>query len=217
MNDKPGPYELWRQAGGETDAFSREEYRRLLVEHGYLVPLAPGEKATPLPCGWPANRYPDDLQWLETPHLTSEERVDALGPKPWRPPSFEDWGHSPSRQPNHNHPRKPDMTSLYSSNDLDEITHHAYGRSIATGAINERDARKRVARVLTWLADHGLTYAAGYAKAVAALRNDDRYRNWWTSRDYPPEERYWEPHARKQLADYLEATGPNRASTGEPS
>lgn len=89
--DTPSPYELWKLAGGETDAYDKAEYRRLLTEHGHLVSLAPGEKAQPLPCGWPANRYPEDQQWLETAHLTSEERVEAFGPKPWRVPSFEDW------------------------------------------------------------------------------------------------------------------------------
>lgn len=76
------PYELWRQVGGGTDAFDRQRYRELLIGHGHLVPLAPGEKAQPLPCGWPTVRYPDNLRWLETAHLTSVERVDALGPKP---------------------------------------------------------------------------------------------------------------------------------------
>jgi hypothetical protein len=86
----PSPYDLWKQAGGETDAFDKAEYRRLLVEHGHLVPLAPGEMAPPLPCGWPTYRFADDRQWLETAHLTAEERIDALGPKPWRMPSFEE-------------------------------------------------------------------------------------------------------------------------------
>lgn len=86
----PSPYELWKQAGGQTDAFDKAKYRHLLIAHGLLVPLAPGEKAQPLPCGWLANRYPENRQWLETAHLTAEERVEALGPKPWRVPSFEE-------------------------------------------------------------------------------------------------------------------------------
>jgi hypothetical protein len=85
------PYDLWRQAGGETDAFDKAEYRRLLIEHGILVPLAPGEKAEPLPCGWPHNRYPARRQWLETAHLTAEEHRAALGPHPWKVPTFEEW------------------------------------------------------------------------------------------------------------------------------
>ena len=45
------PFELWRQAGGD-----RERYRELLLEHGHLIPLKPGEKPEPLPCGWPHDR-----------------------------------------------------------------------------------------------------------------------------------------------------------------
>jgi hypothetical protein len=44
---RPAPFELWQQAGGDA-----EEYRRLLREHGHLVPGKP----EPLPCGWPAAR-----------------------------------------------------------------------------------------------------------------------------------------------------------------
>jgi len=90
MSETPSAYDLWKQAGGETDDYSKAEYRRLLAEHGLIRPLAPGERAEPLPCGWPNVRYPEDRQWLETAHLTAEERVEALGPKPWRVPSFED-------------------------------------------------------------------------------------------------------------------------------
>lgn len=50
---KPTPEELWREAGGGTAAYSRERYRELLLEHGMLQPLKPGEKRKPLPCGWP--------------------------------------------------------------------------------------------------------------------------------------------------------------------
>lgn len=53
---QPSAHELWKQAGGGTDRFDRDEYRRLMVEHGLLIPLAPGEKAEPLPCGWPHRR-----------------------------------------------------------------------------------------------------------------------------------------------------------------
>lgn len=44
----PSPVDLYRQAGGD-----RAEYRRLLMEHGLIIPPAPGEAAEPLPCGWP--------------------------------------------------------------------------------------------------------------------------------------------------------------------
>ncbi len=51
MNDKPSPYDLWVQSAGD-----RAEYRRLLREHGLLIPLKPGEAAESLPCGWPHRR-----------------------------------------------------------------------------------------------------------------------------------------------------------------
>lgn len=44
---RPSPFELWQQAGGDA-----EEYRRLMREHGHLVPGTPEA----LPCGWPGNR-----------------------------------------------------------------------------------------------------------------------------------------------------------------
>lgn len=62
---RPSPFELWRQAGGD-----RARYRKLLVEHGHLVPLEPGEKPEPLPCGWPATSAREhvaswtDDEWL---------------------------------------------------------------------------------------------------------------------------------------------------------
>jgi hypothetical protein len=49
MAERPGarrPFELWQQAGGDA-----EEYRRLMREHGHLVPGEP----EPLPCGWPGD------------------------------------------------------------------------------------------------------------------------------------------------------------------
>lgn len=48
---RPSPGQLWAEAGGDGI-----RYRALLREHGHLVPLKPGEKAEPLPCGWPGNR-----------------------------------------------------------------------------------------------------------------------------------------------------------------
>lgn len=51
--------------------------------------------------------------------------------------------------------------------------------------------------------------ARGWAAAVEALRDDQRYERWWTARgDYPPGGRYWETAPRNHLADYLEAVGP---------
>jgi hypothetical protein len=51
--------DLWKQAGGGTPTYSRQKYHDLMVEHGLIVPLEPGEKAEPLPCGWP-NRHRED-------------------------------------------------------------------------------------------------------------------------------------------------------------
>jgi hypothetical protein len=47
----PSPMELWAEAKGD-----RSRYRQLLIDHGLLIPLKPGEKAEPLPCGWPHRR-----------------------------------------------------------------------------------------------------------------------------------------------------------------
>lgn len=54
------PYALWRQAGGGTPMYDRAEYRRLMTEAGLIIPLAPGETAEPLPCGWPVRRVADE-------------------------------------------------------------------------------------------------------------------------------------------------------------
>lgn len=51
---KPTLYECWVKAGGNTADFDRDRYRELLIEHGHLVPAAPGQDKN-LPCGWPGN------------------------------------------------------------------------------------------------------------------------------------------------------------------
>lgn len=53
---RPSAFELWQQAKGDGD-----EYRRLLLEHGLIRPLEPGEEPTPLPCGWPWNRRREEV------------------------------------------------------------------------------------------------------------------------------------------------------------
>jgi hypothetical protein len=55
-----------------------------------------------------------------------------------------------------------------------------------------------------------------YADAVAVLRDDDRYRHWWSQlpADHP-ESRYWE-FGRHQLADYLEVVGPDGIDVTKP-
>lgn len=52
----------------------------------------------------------------------------------------------------------------------------------------------------------------GYAQAVAYLRDDERYRNWWSGYgawQHKPTGRYWDPAARGYLANYLETVGPD--------
>jgi hypothetical protein len=55
-----------------------------------------------------------------------------------------------------------------------------------------------------------MAYRAGYAEAVARLRDDERYRSWWSA---APERSfgtaYWAPDGRRHLADYLETVGPD--------
>lgn len=63
-NDRPSAHGLWKQAGGGTPDYDQAEYRRLAIEHGLIVPLKPGEKAEPLPCGWPTRRVADDDEGL---------------------------------------------------------------------------------------------------------------------------------------------------------
>lgn len=74
---KPSPGELWQQAEGD-----RDEYRRLLWEHGLLVARQPGDKSPLLPCGWPHRdatiRHPDGLPFGMAANPTGE-----LPPQPW--------------------------------------------------------------------------------------------------------------------------------------
>lgn len=55
-------------------------------------------------------------------------------------------------------------------------------------------------------------WQAGYAAAVDRLRDDDRYRNWWTADgawQHKPTGRYWDAPSRSHLAEYLETVGPS--------
>ncbi len=48
-------------------------------------------------------------------------------------------------------------------------------------------------------------YAAGFAAAVAMLRDDERYERWWSSLPQEhPDYGYWTANPRRQFADYLE-------------
>jgi hypothetical protein len=57
-SEKPGPFELWQQAGGDG-----ARYRRLMRQHGHLLGTGDeGYEDAPrnLPCGWPENRGPTE-------------------------------------------------------------------------------------------------------------------------------------------------------------
>lgn len=56
---------------------------------------------------------------------------------------------------------------------------------------------------------------AGYAEAVARLRDNDRYRHWWY-RSSADGEQYWSERARAHLADYLETVGPDGLDLTSP-
>lgn len=47
----------------------------------------------------------------------------------------------------------------------------------------------------------------GYAQAIAKLRDDERFRHWWTAQPTDHPCRYWGGTARGHLADYLEVVG----------
>jgi hypothetical protein len=52
---------------------------------------------------------------------------------------------------------------------------------------------------------HAQAFRDGYARAIAILRDDARYDNWWSAREpEDPRNAYWERYGRTQLADYLE-------------
>lgn len=58
--------------------------------------------------------------------------------------------------------------------------------------------------------------ARGYARAVAALRDDDLYRNWWCATAERPADPYWSPTNRRHLADFLETIGPDGIDVTKP-
>lgn len=68
-------YELWRQAGGGTAHYDSAEYRRLLIERGLVNALKPGEKAEPLPCGWPTGTITRDQLAAMNPATPTEEET----------------------------------------------------------------------------------------------------------------------------------------------
>lgn len=69
----PSPYQLWVQAGGETDHYDQAEYLRPMRVHGHL--LYPGDDgyeqgSRNLPCGWPHRS--------ERPPLTEAQYAAAV-------------------------------------------------------------------------------------------------------------------------------------------
>lgn len=84
---------------------------------------------------------------------------------------------------------------------------------IADATTGRRTAQRDQAR-----AEAEKAHAAGFARAVAMLRDDQRYANWWTALpQQDPAYGYWQAPARRHLADYLETVGPGEAvpSTSE--
>lgn len=72
---RPSPVDLWRQAGGGTPEYSADEYRRLMVEHGLLVP-GPAE---PLPCGWTPGDKPATEESATTVLRAGTPAVVSIG------------------------------------------------------------------------------------------------------------------------------------------
>jgi hypothetical protein len=70
--DVPSPVDLWKQANGD-----RDEYRRLLFDHGMLVP----GKAEPLPCGWTPGGRHEPPEHRAARQRTREEDDAAEGAK----------------------------------------------------------------------------------------------------------------------------------------
>ncbi|WBB94223.1 hypothetical protein [Verrucosispora sp. WMMC514] len=89
-----------------------------------------------------------------------------------------------------------------------------------TTAYVAENARLRQARdgLAEWATDAVVKASeAGYALAVGRLRDDDRYRDWWSASGVKPD-----GPMRRHLADYLESVGPDgvnvRAAEGpEPA
>lgn len=94
MSGRPGPFELWQQAGGGTPTYSRETYHRLMVEHGHLVPRPActcGDPADPAMHLQDCPRYQNNDQRLACGWLPGEPRpltVVITGDRNWRHPTI---------------------------------------------------------------------------------------------------------------------------------
>jgi hypothetical protein len=64
---------------------------------------------------------------------------------------------------------------------------------------------ERTAQPLDVAAIRRRAHANGYAEAVARLRDDERYRNWWEPHLRLLAGQRWQASARRHFADYLEA------------
>lgn len=69
--------------------------------------------------------------------------------------------------------------------------------------MNDNDWAEQTERAVAAAEDRGR--AEGYQQAIAALRDDERYRNWWTSSGSIPD-----GPIRRHLADYLEVIAKER-------
>jgi 8-oxo-dGTP pyrophosphatase MutT (NUDIX family) len=79
MPDRPSPFTLWQEAGGDG-----ERYRALMREHGHI--LRPGDEgyedgARELPCGWnPGHADPDPC--ADTDEAAIRELLERHGYDP---------------------------------------------------------------------------------------------------------------------------------------
>jgi hypothetical protein len=69
---KPSPGLLWEQAGGGTPSYDREEYLRLMHEHGHI--LRPGDEgyersSRTLSCGWEPGKRREEQDRCEVTDL----------------------------------------------------------------------------------------------------------------------------------------------------
>lgn len=92
--------------------------------------------------------------------------------------------------------------------------HHSAALDAALEALLPQIIARGIAEGLRQATEgRGDSYARGvdrgFAEAVAALRDDARYEQWWSalSQDHP-DYGYWSQHPRRQFADYLETVGP---------
>jgi hypothetical protein len=80
--------------------------------------------------------------------------------------------------------------------------------------LNERAVAETAAELVAQQQRDDQVRAETWAKAVQALRDDQRYQNWWSALPQEhPDYGYWSANPRRQFADYLEAVGPDDPAT----